>query len=159
VIKQRLSPAEKRQRTKRRKAWRRAKAGLRVALYSESEPVPVVIVKEDGREICSDTPEGRAEYWERTKQMANRQGWICACGCGERLDFTESPFREGNLSFDHEHGRGRNRRDDRILLADGSWQNAAMKYLCNQIKGSRRIQYAEHARFTREAAGSVGESE
>jgi hypothetical protein len=129
---------------KRRREWRAAKAKLTIG-YAEEQPVPPVVVYPDGREVCSDTPEGRNEYWERTKQMANRQGWICACGCGDRLDFTESPFREGNLSFDHQNGRGRSRRDDRIEI-DGRWHNACLKYICNQLKGSRRIPYAEHAR-------------
>jgi hypothetical protein len=135
---------------KRRREWRAAKSKLAIG-YAEEQPVPPVVVYPDEREVCSDTPEGRNEYWERTKQMANRQGWICACGCGDRLDFTESPFREGNLTFDHEDGRTKSRRDDRLEVVDPQtgkkrWKNAAMKYICNQLKGSRRIPYAEHAR-------------
>jgi hypothetical protein len=132
---------------KRRREWRAAKAGLAIG-YAEEQELPAVI-KHGEKEICTKTDAGREEYWDRTIQMAFRQNWICGCGCGENLYFTEHPFRETNITFDHQNGRGAGKRDDRIeVVIDGKrvWQNAALRYGCNVRKGSRRIPYAEHAR-------------
>jgi hypothetical protein len=137
--------ARKRREGKKRAAWRRAKDSLAVAKYGEGEPEPAVIKKPNGREICTKTPEGKAEYWERTKLMAIRQSWLCGCGCGTRLWYSVDPIKETNMTFEHENGRGAAKQDDRILRPDGSWMNACFNYLCNGRKGSRRIPYAAHA--------------
>jgi hypothetical protein len=66
--------------------------------------------------------------------MARRQRGRCAL-CGHLMD-------EGTPTFDHENGRGMGgaKRDDRIEVK-GRWQNAAVHYLCNGDKGSRKVPY------------------
>lgn len=101
----------------------------------------VVRVYRDGREVCSNTKAGRAEYRWRTLEMVERQGGRCclegyAPMCPGRLKPEEA-------TFDHENGRGHGggKRDDRIVLPDGSWQNGACHEECNAWKGSRYIAY------------------
>ena len=101
----------------------------------------------DGREICSSTSAGKAEYRTRTIEMQNRQNNRCAL-CG--FSFHSNDV----VTFDHEHGRGMGggKRDDRILIeihmeVDGfditaiKRQNAAVHYRCNAEKGSRKVEY------------------
>ena len=83
----------------------------------------------DGREVCLPNAAGNAEYKQRTEQMSVRQAYLCAlCGL---------PMREP--TFDHERSRGHGGafRDDRIEVR-GAWQNAAVHWLCNGNKGSKR---------------------
>jgi hypothetical protein len=57
------------------------------------------------------------------------------CGlCGELL------LVLANATFEHEdlRGMGGSRRDDRIVMPDGTMINLAAHGLCNGIKGSRR---------------------
>lgn len=103
-----------------------------IAKYAKPPKTPAIKRSRDGRECCTETKEGRAEYLLRTYQMARRQKGLCAiCGL---------PLGE-DVSFDHQRGRGFNGgfRDDRIKV-DGKWHNAAVHWLCNGAKGSR--QYA-----------------
>lgn len=53
-----------------------------------------------------------------------------------------------DVSFEHEHckGMGGGKRDDRIVLPDGAWQNGAAHYVCNSWKSSRYIPYNEGKR-------------
>lgn len=94
------------------------------------EPVET---RRDGNEVCTNSVAGKREYNRRTLAMAERQDWLCAiCGC-RMFD---------NITFDHEKGRGMGggKRDDRIEI-DGKWHNAAVHWLCNGDKGSRRVAY------------------
>ena len=99
----------------------------------------------DGREICftvgtvNQSRRGRIEYRRRTLAMRERQGGRC---CLEMY----APMCPGTLkpqeaTFEHEHGRGGGKRDDRIELPDGTWINGAAHALCNIWKGSRHIPY------------------
>jgi hypothetical protein len=93
-------------------------------------------VTKDGREICPvRTKSGKAEYFRRLYEMAERQGGGCAI-CS---------IRYASLYFDHEAGRGANgaHRDDRIIV-DGHWQNAALCYGCNMHKGSQRYHWVNN---------------
>jgi hypothetical protein len=130
-------------------AFRRELAAAGGLSYPQEEPEPWIEIYPDGRELLNQAhPKGREEYWERTKQMAVRQGWRCGCGCGHKMsfrDFGEGVGFESDMTFDHGNLRGKFR-DDRIVLPDGSWVNAALRYGCNGRKGSRRIPYAPHAR-------------
>ena len=76
---------------------------------------------------------GRAEYFRRLGDMVERQGGICAL----------CPSDDGAY-FDHEAGRGSSgaKRDDRIEV-DGHWQNAALCYNCNALKGSKRYHWVD----------------
>lgn len=102
--------------------------------------VEAIHVYPDGREVCwKGSPEGRAEYRKRTLEMRTRQGGRCC------LEFY-APMCPGRLSeaettFEHEDGRGGGKRDDRIVLPDGTWINGAAHALCNGWKSSRFIAY------------------
>lgn len=93
-------------------------------------PIPVFEVTDDGKEICSNTPKGRAEYRNRTLAMAERQGWVCR--------WCEKPMRLGDVSFEHDNGRTKGNQDDRIEVG-GVPQNAATHGGCNCERGSSRI--------------------
>jgi hypothetical protein len=73
--------------------------------------------------------------------------------------FNDYGEKETNMTFDHEDGRTKSKRNDALFRPNGDWMNACLTAGCNSERGSKRTPYAEHARFTREAAGSVGESE
>jgi hypothetical protein len=92
-----------------------------------------VKVYPDGREVCSDTTEGKREYQSRLFEMERRQGFECALCPNDMF-----------LTFDHQAGRGHGggHRDDRILV-DGEWQNAALCYHCNHMKGSKRYHWKD----------------
>jgi hypothetical protein len=98
----------------------------------------------DGREVCRNrTKEGRDEYKKRTAAMVERQKGIC-CLYGYSPVCHPRGILAGYIpTFDHEYGRGMNggKRDDRIVLPDGTWINGACHALCNQWKGSRYIDY------------------
>jgi hypothetical protein len=105
-------------------------------------PQPAVRVMRDGREICDKmTTAGRKEYRRRTLAMLYRQEGRCcleayAPGCPGTLT-------ADSATFDHEWGRGQGggKRDDRIVLPDGTWLNGACHNECNQWKGSRYVAY------------------
>lgn len=86
----------------------------------------------DGREVCLDTPAGRAEYYRRTAIMAQRQNWRCGA-CPVKMDLA-------TVTFDHviPRGMGGASRDDRIEV-DGEWKNRAVHSWCNAKRGSRRL--------------------
>jgi len=101
----------------------------------------LVHVYPDLREVCSDTAAGKREYFSRTRKMAARQDEICPM-CKRFMT---------NPSFDHQCSRGGGKRDDRIEV-DGQWQNAAMCYTCNSLKGSRRYHWINREYAPQEAA-------
>lgn len=96
---------------------------------------PCVKVYRDGREVCSSTPAGRAEYRSRLIWMAERQDWNCAL-CGK-------PMLGVDATFDHETPRrmGGGSRDDRIYKPDGTRNNAAVHGVCNYRRGSKPAFY------------------
>lgn len=95
-------------------------------------PKSEAVEKYGEREICTDTAAGRREYFRRTREMAERQDHLCAI-CEE---FMVDP------TYDHQRGRGLNGgfRDDRIVIR-GRWHNAAVHFLCNGRKGSRKYRW------------------
>lgn len=86
----------------------------------------------DGREVCQKSAAGVREYKRRLSLMWERQERTCAI-CYQFL-------MKDIATFDHQWGRGHGggHRDDRILLPNGSWQNAALCFGCNNSKGSKR---------------------
>ncbi|ADV83857.1 hypothetical protein AciPR4_3099 [Terriglobus saanensis SP1PR4] len=94
-------------------------------------PKPAVRIMRDGREICTETAHGRAEYRRRRDAMWSRDHGIC-CICGTHVDSEDA-------TFEHWEGRGMNggHRDDRIER-DGKPYNGIAHELCNSLKGSRR---------------------
>lgn len=104
---------------------------------------PQFRVMPDGREICGThgkyrCKEGVAEYKRRIRAMWIRQKAIC-CLLGF-CPVCPGSIRDGEATFEHEHGRGAGKRDDRIYR-DGRWLNGAAHWQCNQWKGSRHIDY------------------
>lgn len=89
--------------------------------------VAAVIVR-FGREICSETEEGQAEYRARVLRMLTRQGSLC-CICGLFCSEEEATFEHGDL-----RGMGGGRRND-SEFAPG---NGAAHGRCNTQKGSVR---------------------
>ena len=85
----------------------------------------------DGREVCCDTPKGRAEYGRRVAVMALRQHNVCGLG----------PHLLKQATFEHSDGRGMGagHRDDRIVDEEGEPMNCAACWNCNAKKGSKRI--------------------
>ena len=83
-----------------------------------------------GREICNfKTTLGTLTYRERTMQMAMRQNFICRwCGF---------PMPLGSITFDHDNHRTKSRQDDRIEV-EGEWKNAAVHFVCNGERGSKK---------------------
>jgi hypothetical protein len=111
-------------------------------------PFSVVFVKRDGREICNmRCPEGKNEYRRRTMKMRERQGGRC---CLEMYaPMCPGPLRVAEATFDHESGRGGGKRDDRIVLPDGTWINGAAHAICNVWKGSMYLPYnQDHNRLS-----------
>lgn len=94
---------------------------------------PAVMIFPDGREVCSETKQGRRIYFGRLYVMEVRQGFKCAI-C-ERIAGSQ-------MQFDHQNGRGHGggHRDDRIEV-EGSWINAALCEACNILKGSKRYKW------------------
>jgi hypothetical protein len=101
---------------------------------------PAVIYYPDGREVCNTkTVAGNKEYKGRVAKMLERTKGMCCL-------FGYAPMCAGWLAlieatFEHEGGRGGGKRDDRIELPDGRWQNGVAHLICNQWKGSRHIAY------------------
>ena len=88
----------------------------------------------EGFEVLRDTGNG-SEYEARTWEMAKRQGYACAL-CGKAFTEHRRP------TFEHQDGRTKNRRDDRVIV-DGRWKNAAAHGECNCRKGSKRYAWNE----------------
>ena len=86
----------------------------------------------DGREVCEDTPKGRAEYKSRTMQMRTRQKAHC-CLCWLPMTIKDTTFEHTNL-----RGAGGAFRDDRIVDGDRNPMNGAAHGFCNSRKGSKR---------------------
>jgi hypothetical protein len=96
----------------------------------------------DGRVVLDTSRSlGRALYRSLLYEMVSRQGWRC-CLHGYCPSCPGS-LRGYDPTFDHENGRGMGggKRDDRIVLPNGQWQNGAAHNACNSWKGSRRIEY------------------
>lgn len=117
------SRAEKSAKTRARK-----KNPLRAAKLVAQREVPAVKVFRSGREVCSDTPEGRFEYRRRVEFMVERQENLC-CICGEYMHLIDATFEHGDL-----RGMGGGRRND-SEFAPG---NGAAHGFCNGEKRSVR---------------------
>jgi hypothetical protein len=87
-----------------------------------------VRVYPDGREVCTDTPQGWREYKRRIEVMVMRQNHRC-CLCHRRLALSQA-------TFEHQRRRGMHAafRDDRITK-DGQEWNGAAHWVCNGEKG------------------------
>lgn len=131
-------------RKRKKKAKEKAK---RIGTYKVK---PAIKICDDGREVCNlKTAAGKAEYLSRIEQMAERQHWVCGCGCGNGMYVTKNSengiFQRYSIAtFDHQDGRGANgaHRDDRILRPDSDGKlipyNRALTLNCNIRKGSKR---------------------
>lgn len=106
-----------------------------------------VHVYADGREIINRLIAAGRRIWnDRLEEMRLRQGERC---CLEGyIPQCPGHLRAQEATWEHEtpKGHGGGRRDDRIVLPDGRRINGASHYLCNGLKGSRRIEYNDHAR-------------
>ena len=105
----------------------------------------------DGREECLNTAAGKREYKSRLEQMVIRQHY--------RDPITNEYIETFTAQFDHQAGRGHGggHRDYRIVLPDGTWQNAALSAKSNSLKGSKRYHwvgnsYVPNIREVQEAA-------
>jgi hypothetical protein len=109
----------------------RTRPSLRYALSDDG----ALITYPDGREVCTNTPQGWALYKQRTLEMARRQGWLC-CICTSWVH----PMNCRSVTFEHSAGRGMDaaHRDDRIVDEKGQPMNGAAHKICNGEKGSRR---------------------
>jgi hypothetical protein len=79
----------------------------------------------DGREVCTETAQGRREYAKRLQVMVQRQLFRCP-RCKKRLSLAMS-------TFDHwpkKRRMGAAFRDDRVVLEDGSEINRAVHWRC-----------------------------
>jgi hypothetical protein len=87
-----------------------------------------VLKYRDGREVCTDTPQGWKEYKRRVGDMVQRQKFRC-CLCNRRLSLA-------NATFEHQRRRGMGAawRDDRITKDGADW-NGAAHWVCNGVKG------------------------
>jgi len=93
----------------------------------------VVRVMKDGREICqTQTRTGAEEYALRRMLMRARQHNLC-CLCGLWMSVEST-------TFEHQHGRGGGRHDDRIEI-DGKRVNGASHYICNKERGSQHTEF------------------
>ena len=94
-----------------------------------------------GREVCSNTTAGKAEYARRRQAMVELQGGACA--------ICHHPFGEGAFRATYDHavprGHGGGFRDDRIDFPNGDPRNAAVHEVCNGLKGSRRYHWIDGA--------------
>ena len=90
---------------------------------NQKKRLPYRIMK-DGREICSTTKAGLAEYQRRRRQMWMRDKARC-CLCGKWII-------EGYETFEHISGRGMggSKRDDRIRF------NGVSHFHGNSARGS-----------------------
>jgi hypothetical protein len=104
---------------------------------------PYIRTTKDFREVCNlKTRAGRAEYKARTVEMYDRQH--CRCAICDRV------FPLGNMTFDHQFGRGSGggHRDDRTVI-DGLWNNACLCSFCNIEKGSKRYAWSSDGKYVR----------
>ena len=104
---------------------------------------PWIKIVRDGREVLDTTTvKGAEEYKRRKWDMRDRQKGRC---CLEGF-IPECPglLRRSDCTFEHEDGRGGGKRDDRIVLPDGTWLNGASHSQCNYLKGSRYIPFNAH---------------
>ena len=100
-----------------------------------------VKVYRSGREVCDlSTVAGSREYRNRIRLMLERQHGRCCLG--GYIPECPGPLYLDQATFDHEtpRGHGGGSRDDRIEI-DGKPVNGAAHYICNGLKGSRRIKY------------------
>jgi hypothetical protein len=88
-----------------------------------------VKIYRDGREVCTDTAAGWAEYHHRTAQMYERDKTIC-CICLKPIRFLD----EATCEHKEKRGMGASTRDDRIE------KNGVAHAWCNAELGSRRIE-------------------
>ena len=90
-------------------------------------PKPAVKVYRDGREVCSETTAGKAEYVRRRRVAWEDQKGICSI-CHLPVSWEEA-------TSDHKNprGMGGGSRDDRQENIN------AVHYRCNSEKGSRRV--------------------
>lgn len=86
----------------------------------------------DGREMV-----GESLYNLRKMDMRERQLLKCAI-----CYYTLYP---DDVTFDHQNGRGMGgaKVDDRIVLPDGTWVNAAVHLICNTVKASKRYEWKD----------------
>lgn len=112
--------------------WKRKKATNRRIKREKMRGLAVKVMP-DGKERCLDNDAGRREYALRRNAMAERQNWICGCGCGNRM--VSYPGSVFSVTFEHVDGRGAGRRDDRIEI-DGTPYNKAFSWSCNIRAGS-----------------------
>jgi Recombination endonuclease VII len=104
-------------------------------------PKPMMKVFPDGREILDlKTTAGATEYQRRKLEMWERQGKRCALQITDICKQRQGRWPKDETQFDHEHGRGGGKQDDRILV-NGVPQNAAVCGWCNSAKGSRKMAY------------------
>jgi len=96
--------------------------------HYETSPDGAVRTYRDGREVCTDTPQGWREYKRRVGVMVERQKFRC-CLCNRRLSLA-------NATFEHQRRRGMGAawRDDRITKDGEDW-NGASHWVCNSEKG------------------------
>jgi hypothetical protein len=87
---------------------------------------------EDGREICLQNADGRAEYKRRKMLMWQRQSGLCSLG--------KEPIRLIDGEFEHAEGRTSGRRDDRIVDEKGNPINSLACRKHNRAKGSKHFQ-------------------
>jgi len=87
-----------------------------------------VRVFRDGREVCTKTPRGLAEYKRRREEMYERDRGMC-CICHKFIR------TKAEATFEHVNGRGMggSKRDDRI---EG---NGVAHFKCNTEKGSKSL--------------------
>jgi len=83
----------------------------------------------NGREVCTDTPQGWREYAKRVGMMVQRQNYRC-CLCNRRVAVISA-------TFEHQRRRGMGAawRDDRIENERGEAMNGAAHWVCNSEKG------------------------
>jgi hypothetical protein len=81
--------------------------------------------RDDGREVCMESPAGRREYHSRLERMVQRQNFRCG-KCRKRIT-------RATATFDHwpiKRGMGAAFRDDRVELPDGDEINRAVHWNC-----------------------------
>lgn len=101
----------------------------------------------DGKERCDlSSKKGRDEYRRRTLEMWARQGKRCALQITDICITLQGRWPQDEIQFDHQHGRGGGKQDDRILVPDPKTgelkrQSGAVCGWCNNAKGSRKVPY------------------
>lgn len=90
---------------------------------------PAFFIYPGGREVCTDSPQGRAEYDRRRQAMYYRDHGFC-CVCHEQI----RSLAEATFEHIAPRGMGGSTRDDRVE------KNGVSHYWCNVKKGSQRIE-------------------